>query len=639
VLLVEQVLKVLPVQQVEQVVKVLLELLEAKVQLEQQVKVLPVLLVEQVLKVLPVQQVEQVVKVLLELLEAKELLVEQVVKVLPVQQVEQVVKVLPVQQVEQVVKVLLELLEAQGSTTGGTGPQGTTGATGGTGSQGTTGATGGTGPQGTTGANGAQGTTGGTGPQGTTGATGGTGSQGTTGATGGTGPQGTTGANGAQGATGATGGTGPQGTTGATGGTGPQGATGATLSVLDNSNNNVLTATGGSTVQGEGNLTFDGSTLNIIGGKATISTDGTYGSGYGSVGFGGLTNGYNRIFGSTGTSDGMFICSATGRGMYFRVNGGATSNMAIDSSGNVSIGTTSPQGRLHVYQTTNLGGTTGNSLILQSLQNTGGTGGNNVYIKDYAVRDATGTSWTTWRHHNSIDIDGSYNTPGTNTKTWWERDPLAGIHYFGDSATTALTVNGATNTIIANNIEVEANTTGIYNDGGDLAVGDFNGNDYGTTFYGSGGSNLINLGTNFTQFYFPISYTIPQGTSEVNGEVAYWGGGSVAAGDLYYYNSSGNWAQVDADAASTATGMLGIARATGTASTVGMLLRGRARFTGNSNYTGLTTVGAILYVSTALGDFSQTAPSGTGDIVRIIGYVQSTAMMKFIFAQTTHGLN
>jgi len=63
-----------------------------------------------------------------------------------------------------------------------------------------------------------------------------------------------------------------------------------------------------------------------------------------------------------------------------------------------------------------------------------------------------------------------------------------------------------------------------------------------------------------------------------------------------------------------------------------MLLRGRARFTANSNYTGVTTIGAPLYISTTGGDFSQTAPSGTGDIVRIIGYVISTSNDEIYFS-------
>ena len=121
----------------------------------------------------------------------------------------------------------------------------------------------------------------------------------------------------------------------------------------------------------------------------------------------------------------------------------ATYNLLFNpSGGNVGIGQSSIQGKLHVYQTTNLGGTAGNSLILQTLQNTGGSGGNNVYIKDYAVRDATGTSWLTWRHHNSIDIDGSHDIPGTNTHTFWERDPYAGFHYFGHQATNTMTIDG-----------------------------------------------------------------------------------------------------------------------------------------------------------------------------------------------------
>ena len=117
------------------------------------------------------------------------------------------------------------------------------------------------------------------------------------------------------------------------------------------------------------------------------------------------------------------------------------------SGTSLGIGTTSPEGKFHVYQTTNLGGTAGNSLILQTLQNTGGSGGNVVFIKDYAVRDATGTAWTTWRHHNSIDIDSVYNTPGTNTRCFWERDPLSGVHYFGNSANYTLTVDGDNNRV------------------------------------------------------------------------------------------------------------------------------------------------------------------------------------------------
>jgi hypothetical protein len=386
---------------------------------------------------------------------------------------------------------------------------------------------------------------------------------------------GLTGATGPTGATGAsiTGATGPVGATGAsiTGATGLTGATGATLAVLDNTNNNVLTATGTSNVQGESSLTYNGSTLSIVSGKALISTDGTYGTGYGSIGFGGLTNGSNRIFGSAGTSDGMFICSATGRGIFFRANGGTTNHMTITSAG--AVGINGPSDYIHQLSVNNA----------------------------MSIGNDSGGGW------GGIQIEGNGSNP---CNFYFEGEQYAELK-FGE----------------------EGNVLSYY--GFDLQIA---GSSTLSTIFTVGGYQKVIIGNKNTTFYGPqsgvsngVCYDNGISTANVNGEIAYWGGGSVTAGQLYYYNSSGNWVETDADAASTAINMLGIASATGTASSVGMLLRGHARFTGNSNYTGLTTVGAPLYVSTTAGAFSQTAPSGTGDIVRIIGYVQSTSADQIYF--------
>jgi hypothetical protein len=75
-----------------------------------------------------------------------------------------------------------------------------------------------------------------------------------------------------------------------------------------------------------------------------VSSDGTYGAGYGSIGFGGNSNGYNRVFGGVGTGDGLFLASATGKAIYFRPNGGTADLMTITSGGNVLIGTTTDSG-------------------------------------------------------------------------------------------------------------------------------------------------------------------------------------------------------------------------------------------------------------------------------------------------------
>lgn len=145
------------------------------------------------------------------------------------------------------------------------GVQGTQGITG-TGTQGTTGAQGAVGSQGTQGRQGITGSQGAVGTQGITGAQGVTGSQGITGIQGATGAQGITG-------TGTQGTVGSQGTQGITGiqgvtGTGTQGITGANAGITtfnSSTDNYVITAASSTTIQGEANLTFNGTTLYING--------------------------------------------------------------------------------------------------------------------------------------------------------------------------------------------------------------------------------------------------------------------------------------------------------------------------------------------------------------------------------------
>jgi uncharacterized delta-60 repeat protein len=123
-------------------------------------------------------------------------------------------------------------------------------------------------------------------------------------------------------------------------------------------------------------------------------------------------------------------------------------------------------------------------------------------------------------------------------------------------------------------------------------------------------------------------YTIPY--EGVNGELAFWGEGTVVAGKIYYLNSSFQWVLTKANATSESTNMLAIAAGSGDATQVGMLLRGHARF-GISPYT-LTTTGAPLYLDAVTGGyFTETAPVGSGEIVRIIGYVQKADNYQIYF--------
>ena len=105
-----------------------------------------------------------------------------------------------------------------------------------------------------------------------------------------------------------------------------------------------------------------------------------------------------------------------------------------------------------------------------------------------------------------------------------------------------------------------------------------------------------------------------------HGDVVYFGGTtSMTTGAIYHYKSDGTWEAADADAASTSDGLLGVAL--GAASdTNGVLLRGFVTLDHDPG-----AIGDVLYLSTTAGDCSATAPSGSGDVIRVIGYQVSHA--------------
>ena len=102
---------------------------------------------------------------------------------------------------------------------------------------------------------------------------------------------------------------------------------------------------------------------------------------------------------------------------------------------------------------------------------------------------------------------------------------------------------------------------------------------------------------------------------EAKGDIVYLGGGSTTQGELCYLKADGEWAATDADAVATSGGVL-LALALGTDPDAdGMLLRGMFTLDHDPG-----TIADELYVSTTAGDITGTAPSGSGDIVRVVGY-------------------
>ena len=104
--------------------------------------------------------------------------------------------------------------------------------------------------------------------------------------------------------------------------------------------------------------------------------------------------------------------------------------------------------------------------------------------------------------------------------------------------------------------------------------------------------------------------------SAANGDVIYHATNvTTVAGKIYYMAANGNLALADADAESTSKGFICVALGT-SASTHGVLLRGLVTLQTNP----VAGAGSPIYLSTTAGTAQPGAPTGTNDVVRIIGY-------------------
>ena len=112
---------------------------------------------------------------------------------------------------------------------------------------------------------------------------------------------------------------------------------------------------------------------------------------------------------------------------------------------------------------------------------------------------------------------------------------------------------------------------------------------------------------------------------DVIGDVVYFGTGSVVAGRGYYWDGAA-WAYWDASAASTGSGFIGIALESGTASAVGMCIRGMITMSTDEG-----SAGDVMYMSESAGKGTNTAPTTSGAIVRCIGYIMDDSNGQVFF--------
>ena len=132
--------------------------------------------------------------------------------------------------------------------------------------------------------------------------------------------------------------------------------------------------------------------------------------------------------------------------------------------------------------------------------------------------------------------------------------------------------------------------------------------------------NKINKTYDFHGTTFETTYSDDQASGTV---IKYSPGSSSSlnGSEIYYLRTNGIWYQADAGAVlSSGSPLIGVALG-GDPQTVGILLKGFVRVASTEVLNKPTNVpGLPLYVSTTAGHFDFTAPSGSGDVVRIVGY-------------------
>jgi hypothetical protein len=96
--------------------------------------------------------------------------------------------------------------------------------------------------------------------------------------------------------------------------------------------------------------------------------------------------------------------------------------------------------------------------------------------------------------------------------------------------------------------------------------------------------------------------------------------------DLVYLNANGKWLEADADATGTSINLLGIAME---AKTDGQAMNVALAGSFVRDDTWNWTIGVPLYVSGTIGEITATKPSGSGDVVRTVGYAVTADVIFF----------
>ena len=310
-----------------------------------------------------------------------------------------------------------------------------------------------------------------------------------------------------------------------------------------------------------------------------------------------LTSGQYELY--TGTTEIGVIKNTSG---VFDIRTASTRDIKLGSTthgdimflegtdGSVGIGTSSPSARTHIVGS---GATSATTALL--VENSAGTDG--LVVKDNA--DVT--------VGNALFVGGGqiYSNYPTNLNPIIDNSTASDELVIGDVNTDDSVTQIDFNTWGVLQLRIEDGES-IFSSSITANAGIFVNTNQDLTL--STSSELI-LSDN-TKIVYDTNIAT---NSQMNGTIIKSSASSTVQGVLYALTTNAPpWEAADADSSIT-TRLLAIA--TSTNATAGMLLNGVFRDSAHG-----FTVGAPLYVSNTAGVLTNTAPSGTGDYVRVVGY-------------------
>jgi len=254
----------------------------------------------------------------------------------------------------------------------------------------------------------------------------------------------------------------------------------------------------------------------------------------------------------------------------------------------------------------------------------------------------TGTLTVTGTLTGNVTGNADTATTATNVTVADESTDTTCFPLFATAATGDLPLKSGTNlTFNSNTGDLNTSTLTIadyiIHDGDVTTKIGFDNNDV----FSITTDNVVRFTQNNTSALFTTKVQIPLRVlkrsdtgvaSESTGDVVFFGNTtSMVAGKIYHLKNDSSWELVDASAVATSDGLLAVALGEESNSS-GMLLRGFVTLEHDPG-----AIGDVLYAShTATGEATATKPTGTGNVVRILGYCLGASDKKIFFNPDNH---